>query len=173
MKTGKVLVIGCLSALAVTSAVAQGARRDGRWEVKIEMEMAGMTLPPQTALQCVTKEEAADPQKAMPQGGRGTPNNCKVSDYKMDGNKVNWSVACDQMTGAGEFVYSADTLHGHHEGEVAGQRNDNERTPASGWAIARSRWSCRESRVAESERRVKNASIARLDRGSLTGWCGS
>jgi hypothetical protein len=46
MKTGKVLVIGC-------------ARREGRWEVKKEMEMAGMTLLPQTALQCVTKEEAA------------------------------------------------------------------------------------------------------------------
>src|SRR4029453_7348642 len=30
----------------------------------------------------------------------------------MDGNKVNWSVACDQMTGAGEFVYSADTYTG-------------------------------------------------------------
>jgi hypothetical protein len=32
--------------------------------------------------------------------------------YKMDGNKVNWSVACEQMTGAGEFVYSADTYTG-------------------------------------------------------------
>jgi Protein of unknown function (DUF3617) len=112
MKTGKVLVIGCVMVLAVTSIVAQGARRDGRWEVKIEMEMAGMTLPPQTAMQCVTKEEAADPQKAMPQGGRGTPNNCKVGDYKMDGNKVTWSVACDQMTGAGEFIYSPDTYTG-------------------------------------------------------------
>jgi Protein of unknown function (DUF3617) len=80
--------------------------------VKIEMEMAGTTLPPQMAMQCVTKEEAADPQKVMPQGGRGTPNNYKVSDYKMDGNTVNWSVACDQMTGAGGFVYSSDTYTG-------------------------------------------------------------
>jgi Protein of unknown function (DUF3617) len=112
MKTGKVLVIGSVMALAVTSTVAQSARRDRRSEVKIEMEMSGMTLPPQTAMQCVTKEEAADPQKAMPQGGRGTPNNCKVSDYKTDGNKVTWSVACDQMTGAGEFIYSPDMYTG-------------------------------------------------------------
>jgi len=45
MKTGKVLVIGSVMALAVTSTVAQSARQDCRWEVKIEMEMAGMTLP--------------------------------------------------------------------------------------------------------------------------------
>src|SRR5262245_907849 len=112
MKTGRVLVIGCATVLAVTSTMAQSGRRDGRWEVKIEMAMAGMTLPPQTAMQCVTKEEAADPQKAMPQGGRGTPNNCKVSDYKMDGNRVTWSVACDQMTGVGEFIYNPDTYAG-------------------------------------------------------------
>jgi hypothetical protein len=46
---------------------AQGpVRRDGRWDVKMEMQMAGMTMPPQTLTQCVTKEEAADPQKGMP-----------------------------------------------------------------------------------------------------------
>jgi hypothetical protein len=48
-------------------------RRDGRWEVKMEMEMAGMTLPPQT-----------------------------------------------------RFHLLPGHLHGHHEGEVAGQRNDDE-----------------------------------------------
>jgi hypothetical protein len=112
MKTGTVLVVGSVMALAITSILAKSARREGRWEVKVEMEMAGMTLPPQTSMQCVTKEEAVDPQKAMPQGGRGTPNNCKVSDYKMDGSKVTWSIACDQMTGAGEFTYFADSYIG-------------------------------------------------------------
>ena len=44
----------------------------------------------------------------------------------MDGNKVNWSVACDQMTGAGEFVYSADTYRGTMRVKSQGKRNDDE-----------------------------------------------
>ena len=107
------------------SLFAQGPpRRDGRWEVKMEMQMVGMTMPPQTLTQCVTKEEAADPQKAMPQSGRGAnPTDCKISDYKVDGNKVTWSMACpkDQMTGAGEFVYSGDTYTGTMKMNAQGQ----------------------------------------------------
>ena len=107
------------------SLLAQGpARRDGRWEVKMEMQMVGMTMPPQTLTQCVTKEEAADPQKGMPQTGRGAnPTDCKISDHKVDGNKVTWSMACpkDQMTGAGEFLYSADTYTGTMKMNSRGQ----------------------------------------------------
>jgi hypothetical protein len=106
------------------SLIAQGPRRDGRWEVKMEMQMAGMTMPPQTMTQCVTKEEAADPQKGLPPAGRGgNPNDCKVSDHKVDGNKVTWSMACEKekMTGTGEFVYSGDTYTGTMKMNAQGQ----------------------------------------------------
>ena len=71
------------------SALAQAPRRDGRWEVKTEMEMPGMPMkmPAMTSTQCITKEQVEDPQRSVPQG-RGAPNNCKVSDYKVTGNKV-------------------------------------------------------------------------------------
>src|SRR5262245_17844897 len=101
---------------------AQGPRRDGRWEVKMEMEMAGMPpgMPPFTTTQCITPEEANDPQKSMPQmgrggRGRGGDSNCKMTDYKMEGNKVTWSMKCDgdpAMTGKGEFAYEADAYTG-------------------------------------------------------------
>jgi hypothetical protein len=105
--------------LGVAAAVfAQPPRRDGRWEVKMEMEMPGMParMPPMTTTQCITPEEAKDPQKAMPQGRGGRGNqNCKVSDYKETGNKVTWSMRCEgaePMTGTGEFVYAGDTYTG-------------------------------------------------------------
>jgi uncharacterized protein DUF3617 len=101
------------------AAFAQGPRRDGRWEVKIEREFAGapMQLPPTTTEQCITPEDAKDPNKAAPQmQGRGRgPQNCKVSDQKIEGNKVSWTMKCEgemAMTGTGEFVYAADAYTG-------------------------------------------------------------
>jgi len=120
MTIRSVSVAMALLALSI-AAFAQGPRRDGQWEVKMEMEMAGMPagMPPFTTTQCITPDEAKDPQKAMPQmgrGGRGRGNqNCTVSDYKMEGNKVSWSMKCEgdqAMTGTGEFTYAADTYTG-------------------------------------------------------------
>jgi hypothetical protein len=110
------------------AASAQAPRMDGRWEVKMEMDMPGMParMPPMSSIQCVTPEEAKDPQKAMPQGGggRGAPGNCTVNDYKVVGNKMTWRMACtgaDPMTGTGEFVYVRETYTGTVKMTRAGQ----------------------------------------------------
>ena len=74
-----------------------------------------MTMPPTTTKQCITPADAADPQKAMPPQGRGNTGNCKVSDYKVEGNTVSWSMACEgrqTMTGKGLFTYERDTYTG-------------------------------------------------------------
>ena len=99
------------------AALAQGVRRDGRWEVKMEMEMAGLpaNMPAMTSTQCITPADAQDPKKAMPPQGRGGPSDCQVSDYKVDGNKVTWTMKCtgqQAMTGTGEFIYTADAYTG-------------------------------------------------------------
>ena len=85
------LLVGVASAVAVS---AQGVRRDGNWDISVEMQMpnmpAGMTMPPMKMTQCVTKEEAKDPQKSIPsrpQRGGGAQD-CKVTDYKESGNTV-------------------------------------------------------------------------------------
>ena len=103
-------------------------RQDGRWEVKMEMEMPGMPagMPPMTTIQCITPEEAKDPMKSMPQGrgGRGSTGNCTVSDHKVAGNKVTWNMACtgaEAMTGTGEFVYAGDAYTGTMKMNRAGQ----------------------------------------------------
>ena len=117
MKVRALVVFVALLALSL-SALAQVHRRDGKWEVTIEMEMPGMPMkmPAMTSTQCVTPEEAADPQKAAPPQGRGRGNqDCKISDYKTDGNKVSWSMKCEgpqAMSGTGEFVYAADAYTG-------------------------------------------------------------
>jgi Protein of unknown function (DUF3617) len=119
------LTIGLSASLLAQHA---GPRRDGRWEVKMEMDMPGMPqgMPPMTTTQCITPDEAKDPQKAMPQGGRGGRGggDCKVSDYKVDGNKVSWSMRCEgrePMTGTGEFVYEGDSYTGTIKMDRGGQ----------------------------------------------------
>lgn len=103
------------------SFFAQMPRRDGKWEVKMEMDLPGMPqgMQPITTTQCITPDMVKDPNQAIPQsgrGGRGLPERCKVSDYKIDGNKVTWSMACEPppqaMTGSGEMTYSGDTYTG-------------------------------------------------------------
>src|SRR2546422_10941091 len=94
-----VTVVTAVLALTI-AAFAQGPRRDGQWEVKMEMDMAGMPagMPPVTTTQCITPEDAKDPQKTVPQMGRGRGRgnqDCKVSDYKTEGNKVTWSMKCE------------------------------------------------------------------------------
>jgi hypothetical protein len=90
------------------------------------MEMPGMPMkmPAQTVTRCVTPEEAADPQKALPQAGRNTaPNACKISDYKTVGSTVTWSLKCDppqEMTGTGEIVYSDNAYKGTMKMTMAG-----------------------------------------------------
>ena len=114
----KHLTVALVVVGGIAVALAQGPRRDGEWEVKMEMNMPGMpaNMPAMTTKQCITPAEAADPQKAIPPQGRGrNPGDCKVSDYKVDGNKVTWSMACEggqPLTGTGEFVYTDNAYTG-------------------------------------------------------------
>jgi hypothetical protein len=96
----------------------------------MEMEMPGMpqgmSMPPFKSTQCITREEAGDPNKMIPQrpAGRGgaNPNDCTVSDYKVDGNKVSWSMKCEgaqPMSGTGEFVYGTDSYTGTMKMDMA------------------------------------------------------
>ncbi len=107
---------------ALTAAVfAQSGRRDGKWEVTTTMEMAGMPAgrgtPAMTSTQCITKEQADDPQKfAMqpPQRG-GQQSDCKVSDFKSTGNKVTYTIKCttpQEVNASGELIYGENTYEG-------------------------------------------------------------
>lgn len=110
------LGIACLVAASLTVS-AQGPRRDGRWEITAEMDMPGMPMkmPAFKTIQCITKEQADDPNQALPKGQQGKDSDCKVSDYKVIGNKVTWTMTCTgetAMSGTGELTYATDTYDG-------------------------------------------------------------
>ena len=102
--------------------LAQGPQRDGQWDVTVEMQMPGMQMPPMKTAQCITKAEAADPQKSVPKAGPGSE--CKVSDYKIEGNKATWSMKCagsQPMTGIGEITYLDNSFTGTMKVDGGGQ----------------------------------------------------
>lgn len=113
-----------LALAAGAAAQGPGPRRDGNWEVTMEMQMpnmpnmpAGFSMPPMKTTQCITPADAADPNKSMPSRGErgGRASDCKVSDYKAVGNKVTWNMVCtgpEPMTGTGEFIYATDSYTG-------------------------------------------------------------
>jgi len=118
----KAITGGVVLGLSIT-AFAQ-ARRDGQWEIKTEMTMPGMpmNMPPMTMTQCVTKQEAEDPQKYLPQNPQGK---CTMSDYKVTGDKVTWKMTCQgqgAMSGTGEVTYKGDTFESVMNMEGQGQK---------------------------------------------------
>jgi hypothetical protein len=131
MKLVHAAVIAVVVAGTASLMAQAGPRRDGNWDITLEMQMpgmpnmpnmpagmAGMAMPPVKLTQCITKEQAADPAKALPSrpaGRGGAAPDCQVSDYKVVGNKVSWAMVCagaQPMTGTGEFTYGTDSYTG-------------------------------------------------------------
>jgi len=101
-----------LMALPTFAATPQ---KPGNWQITMEMEGANlpMKMPPMTFTHCVTKEDTENPERAVPKGNQNA--NCKVSDFKVDGNKVSWSVKCEgkqPVTGTGEITFNGDSYTG-------------------------------------------------------------
>ena len=109
--------LSVLSPVSIGVVFAQSPVRDGRWEVSTEIDMPGMPMkiPSMKTIQCVTKDQADDPHQSVPRGQQDQAGDCKVSDYKIVGNTVTWTVKCEgknPMTGNGEITYAIDTYDG-------------------------------------------------------------
>jgi hypothetical protein len=102
-----------IALFAVSAFAADSPQKPGKWQMKMEMEMPGMPfkVPPVTTEVCVTEEDLKDPQKSVPNDPKS---NCKVGDYKVDGNTVSWTFECpdQQMKGSGEATYDDATFSG-------------------------------------------------------------
>jgi hypothetical protein len=110
--------------LAASATLLAQARQDGQWEIKAQMEMAGMPvdLQPMTTTECISKDDAKDPQKFLP--GADQTNGCKVSDYKVNGNRTTFTLKCDgppAFSGTGEIVYTQDAYTGSMKMDLGGQ----------------------------------------------------
>ena len=118
MKT-TTLVAAALFAILTAAVIAQGPIRPGRWDVTMQMQMAGspVQMPEMKTTQCVTPDQVKDPTSTLPTGpqGRGGKNDCKVQDYKVSGNTATWKMVCttpQPMTSTGEMTFTDDSYNG-------------------------------------------------------------
>ena len=107
-------VLVCL--LFATSLFAGDFKmKEGKWDITMEFDMPGMPvkMKPMTMSQCLTKEDVADPNKSLPKGNSKN-DDCKVSETKVEGNKVTWTVKCKEqnVTSKGEMTYAGDSYKG-------------------------------------------------------------
>lgn len=115
-----ILIAGMMTALGLSTATTQTPQnpmRPGRWEIATQMDMPGMPmkLPPQKVVQCITKEQLENPGGAVPGAADPKKNTCKVSDHKVSGNKITWTMSCaapQEMNGTGEIIVDGDTYTG-------------------------------------------------------------
>ena len=100
-----------LTLISICFAGSVPNMREGKWEITTKMEMPGMpmSMPPVKNTQCLTKKDLV-PQNSQP------GQECTVSQTKVTGNTVTWTVQCKgqggDMKGTGEMTYSGDSLKG-------------------------------------------------------------
>ncbi|HEY0140795.1 MAG TPA: DUF3617 domain-containing protein [Thermoanaerobaculia bacterium] len=108
--------------IAGSAFAADSPQKPGRWQIKMQMEIPGMPMkmPPVNTEVCLTEEDIKNPQKAVPNDPKS---DCKVGDYKVDGNKVTWTVDCpkQKMKGDGEITYTGDAYSGGMNMNIEGQ----------------------------------------------------
>lgn len=109
MKRSLVCLVALVSFLALPLLAEAPPQKPGKWQIKIQMEMPGMPmkLPAVTTSVCVTEEDLADPQSAVPNDPKS---DCKVDDYEIDGKTVRWTVDCPSQNtkGSGEITFNED-----------------------------------------------------------------
>jgi len=110
------LSAAALTLLAVPTFAAS-PQKPGNWQMTIEIDMpdAPVKMPPMTFTHCVTQEDVDNPERSVPRSPQSKNSNCKMDDYKIDGNKVTWSMTCEgkqPMTMSGQVTYTADSFTG-------------------------------------------------------------
>ena len=105
-------------AAALALPMFAGPMKAGKWSMTIKTEMPGMPMqmPPTTIETCVTPEQAEHPEPPKQRS------DCKISDYKIEGNTVTWKMSCPKQnsTGEGTMTYAGDSYTGEmhlHIGE--------------------------------------------------------
>jgi len=118
MKNTLFAVLAVVALTAIT--IAQSPVRPGRWEVTMQMQMAGspIQMPEMKTTRCITPEDAKDPSRSLPSGpeGRGGQKpDCKMADYKVSGNTATWKMVCTSpqpMTATNEMTFTDDSYTG-------------------------------------------------------------
>ncbi len=106
-----------LTAVSFSFAASGPDMKEGLWEITSTMKMQGMNLPSHTHTQCITKNDLV-PKSSQP------GQECKISDYKIEGNTVTWSIKCStqggEMEGTGRITYMGDSFEGTMKMKMGG-----------------------------------------------------
>jgi len=81
MKLCTTLAVCLLATSAFAADAPKNPMKPGKWEITTQMDMPGMQMPPRTFTKCVTKEDAANVENAIPRGRNDS--SCKISDVKV------------------------------------------------------------------------------------------
>jgi len=126
MKKTFVLIAICVSVCSVATAAdaPKNPMKPGKWEITTQMDMPGMQMPARTFTKCITKEDAANVESAIPRGRNDA--SCTLSDVKVDGNTVSWKMNCEErkVSGEGKITYENDA----YSGEMHMKTPDHEMT---------------------------------------------
>ena len=100
--------------LGGTSALAGVNLHEGLWEITTKMEIEGMPMkmPPRKHTQCLTNKNML---KTMVPKEQAQEEECKITDQKISGNTVTWTMKCkgeDAMEVTGKTTYHGDTFEG-------------------------------------------------------------
>ena len=96
----KTLILAAAAALSLPVLALAGPMKAGKWEVTVETPAGNRTIT-----RCVTQEESDHPQAPKKQDDE-----CKIDNYKIDGNTVTFKVTCASgATMNGKTTYTGDT----------------------------------------------------------------
>jgi hypothetical protein len=106
-----------LAAVSLSFAASGPNMREGLWEITSTTKMQGMSMPSYTHTQCITKNDLV-PKSSQP------GQECTISDYKIEGNTVMWSIQCStqggDMKGTGRITYMGDSFEGTMKMKMSG-----------------------------------------------------
>ncbi|MGH8755604.1 MAG: DUF3617 domain-containing protein [Burkholderiales bacterium] len=106
--------------------------QEGLWEVTTKVEISGQAkaLPEYTVQHCLTKKDIEEGKGKLYQPDSRN-SKCQVKNYKVEGNKASWSIACsgdNPTTGSGSVTYSGTGFAGMTKMKMGKQDQETEMT---------------------------------------------
>ncbi len=93
--------------------------KEGLWQITTTVDMSGMSLPPTSFEQCITKQDLV-PQNNQP------GQKCSVESVSQEGDRVKWTLRCTtpggNMEGSGDITYRGNTFSGDMLMTISGQQ---------------------------------------------------
>ena len=133
MKNSSLIYLLPVLGLASNPAAAELPNmQEGLWEVTTKVEISGQStgLPEYTVRHCLTKKDIEEGKGKLHQPDSRN-SKCQVKNYKVEGNKASWSIACsgdNPTTGSGSVTYSGTSFAGMTKMKMGKKGEETEMT---------------------------------------------